>query len=92
MRKNVVAALSVAAVLSGATFATSAVAMPLAPQPFLRAANSSLLERVTNICGINGCAPIHVKRMRKPPPDFVKRAAPLVFPIASAAPKQPVQK
>ncbi|MGH6672878.1 MAG: hypothetical protein ACRECV_13010 [Xanthobacteraceae bacterium] len=92
MPKTVLAALFGAAILSGATLATPAAAMTLAPLPAGPAANAALLDLVTNVCGINGCVPIHVRRVRKPPAGFVKRAAPLVFPIASTAQKLPAKK
>jgi len=56
------------------------------------ASNAALLRKVVNVCGINGCAPIHVRRIQKPPAGFVKRAAPLVFPIASAPQTKPAEK
>jgi hypothetical protein len=70
-----------------------AEAMPIAPSALDAAdAGPALLERVVNVCGVNGCAPIHVRRVQKPPPDFVRRAAPLVFPIASAPRSPPANK
>jgi hypothetical protein len=96
MAKAFAAALASAAILSAVTLSTRAVAMPLAP-PALGAANAPtpFVERVANICGINGCAPVWTKRVRKPPPDFVKRAVPLVVVPASqqqnAAPIPPIK-
>jgi hypothetical protein len=62
--------------------AGAARAMPLAaPSP--HGADARLLERVTNICGISGCAPVWTKRIRKPLPGFVKHAVPLTVIPAS---------
>jgi hypothetical protein len=72
------AVLTSTAILSAFTLVPRAVAIPLAP-PALDAGNAPapLVERVANVCGFNGCAPVQIKRVRKPPPDFVKRAVPL---------------
>lgn len=80
------AAVAAATFVSGAALSTRASAMTLGAPSALGVAggNGALLERVVNVCGINGCSPIHVKRVRKPPVGFVQRAAPLVFPLASA--------
>lgn len=84
MAKALSAALASAAILSALTLGARAVAMPLTP-PALGAANAPapLVELVANICGINGCAPVWTKRVRKPPPNFVKRAVPLAVVPAS---------
>jgi hypothetical protein len=62
-----------------------AQAMPLIAPPLLGAigGGAPLLERVANICGMNGCAPVWTKRVRKPPANFVKRAVPLTVVPAS---------
>jgi len=93
MQKALLAAVSAAALLS-AGLGPHAFAMPFRTPSALGvvASNTALLEKVVNVCGISGCAPIHVKRVQKPPPGFVKRAAPLVFPIAGAAQTQPANK
>jgi hypothetical protein len=85
MQKALLAAVSAAALLS-VGLCTRASAMPIGTPAALgvAASNAGLLEKVVNVCGINGCAPIHVKRIQKPPAGFVKRAAPLVFPLPSA--------
>jgi hypothetical protein len=82
MLKTLLAALAAATILSGATLGTRAVAMPLAAPSTLGAADASstMPTRVAIICGMNGCAPVHVARVRRPPPSFVTGAAPLVFP------------
>lgn len=93
MAKALRAALAGAAILSAATLGTRAVAMPLAPPAFRAAsARAPLIEPVANVCGISGCAPVWTKRVRKPPPGFVTRAAPLVFPVASAPQNPPANK
>lgn len=81
MQKTLLAAFAAAAVLAGATPGTRAVAMMVAPPPLpaLASAPAASLERVTNVCGINGCAPVQIKRMHKPPPNFTKMAVPLMI-------------
>ena len=93
MKQAVLAAVAAAAFLSGAALATPASAMMLGrPSAFgVAGGNATLLERVVNVCGINGCSPIHVKRVRKPPAGFVRRAAPLVFPVANTRQIQATQ-
>jgi hypothetical protein len=46
------------------------------------------ITRVTNICGLSGCAPVWTKRVHKPPPNFVKMAVPMTVapPPQNAAP------
>jgi hypothetical protein len=58
----------------------SAQAMPLAAPSVLGvpSAAAPLLEQVANICGLSGCSPVWTKRIKKPPPDFVKHAVPIV--------------
>jgi hypothetical protein len=68
--------------LSAGAYGGAARAMPLAA-PSLHGADAGLLERVTNICGISGCAPVWTKRVRKPLPGFVKHAVPLTVIPAS---------
>jgi hypothetical protein len=92
MRNAMLVALSGAALFSGAALGTPASAMTLGPLPSASGADAALLERVINVCGINGCAPIHVRRIQKPPANFVRRAAPLVFPVANPPPAQPANK
>jgi hypothetical protein len=84
MSKALLAAFAAATISSAITLGARAVAMPLAP-PALGAADAPapLVERVVNICGINGCAPVWTKRVRKPPPNFVKHAVPLAVVPAS---------
>jgi hypothetical protein len=95
MAKALSTALASAAILSAVTLGMPAVAMPVVP-PAVEAANAPAprVERVANICGINGCAPVWTKRIRKPPANFVKRAVPLAVVPASrlhnAAPIAPV--
>ena len=54
-----------------------AQAMPLAA-PSVPGAAAPLFERVANVCGINGCGPVWTKQVHKPPPSFVRTAAPIV--------------
>ncbi len=85
MAKALRAVLASAAILSTISLGTGAVALPLAPPP-LTNAPAPLVERVANICGINGCAPVWTKRIHKPPANFVKRAVPLAVVPASEHP------
>jgi hypothetical protein len=81
-----IALLAVITALSATAWSDGALAMPLASPSALSlsSADAPLLEQVANICGISGCSPVWTKRYRKPPPNFVKLAAPLVV-----APPQP---
>lgn len=83
MQKTLLAAFAAGAVLSGATLCAQAVAMPLAAPAALGVARtgSPLLERVTNVCGINGCARVLIKRFYKPPPSFTKKAVPIAVTV-----------
>jgi hypothetical protein len=85
MSKTLLAALAAAAIFSGATLVTRAAAMTLAAPSAFGAASapSALVERVAVVCGMNGCARVQVVRVRRPPPGFVRRGAPLVFPASS---------
>ena len=59
-----------------AAAAAVAVAVVLSGAAFGTAANAR------NVCGLNGCAPVLVKRLRVPPRKIATAAAPL--PVASA--------
>jgi hypothetical protein len=92
MSKILLSALT-AAVLSSALLGLRAAAMPLAaPALGIVNARAAFLQRVTNVCGMNGCAPVHVLRVRRPPPGFVTRAAPLVFPATNPPQSAPENK
>jgi hypothetical protein len=74
-----IALLAVTTALSTGAWCGRAQAMPLAaPSAFAVPGAAPLLERVANICGISGCSPVWTKRVHKPPPSFVKMAAPIV--------------
>jgi hypothetical protein len=96
MRKPLLAAFAAATILSAAPFSTSAVAMPLmAPSTLGAARADAALMRVAVLCGSSGCAPVHVSKIKRPPPGFITKAAPLVFPMpnraqAPNAPQEPV--
>jgi hypothetical protein len=45
--------------------------------------------KAMNVCGINGCGPVLVKRVQKPPPTFTAKAVPLV--VSNAPAPAPVQ-
>lgn len=89
MRGTLSAALAVTAMLIGAMPRNDARAMPLSTPLALGAADgsASMRTRVAIVCGMNGCAPIHVLRVRRPPRSFVTNAAPLVFPSPNALPQ-----
>jgi len=66
MSKTLLAALS-AAVLLSAVLGPRAAAMPFAASVADSAdARAALLDRVTNVCGINGCTPVFTKRIVRP--------------------------
>ncbi len=85
MSKTVLAALAAAAIFSGATLATRVTAMTPAAPSALGAASapSALVERVTNVCGMNGCAPVQTKRVQKPRRKGVIPALSFVQPASS---------
>jgi hypothetical protein len=85
--KALLAALAAAAMLAGATpFSDASAIMLVAPS--LPGAGT-VPTRIAVICGMGGCAPIHVSRVHHPPRGFVKKAAPLVFPRPSSPPSAP---
>ena len=94
MSKTLLAAIAAVTFLSSAMLASPAAAMPLAAPASFGAANAPApgVKRVTNVCGLSGCAPVWTKRVRKPPVGFVRRAAPLVFPMATATQNLPASK
>lgn len=83
-------ALIAIAVPAAGVWCGYADARPLAPFALgAVGAKAPPIERVANVCGINGCAPIWTKRVQKPPPGFLKRAVPIVVqanPHQNAAP------
>lgn len=94
-----IAPLAVIAALSTGVWCGGAQAMPLMPLTALSvfgapSTAAPLLERVTNVCGISGCAPVWTKRIQKPPAGFVQRAAPMVVQTnqhVNAAPLAPTK-
>jgi hypothetical protein len=91
--KALVAALAAAAMLAGAMPLSDASAMTFVAPSWLGTASAPPLTRIAVICGISGCARVQVSRAYRPPPNFVKRAAPLIFPPTgsqkSSAPSAP---
>ncbi|MGB6536134.1 MAG: hypothetical protein WBF58_09255 [Xanthobacteraceae bacterium] len=79
MPKALVATVAAAAMLAGATPWSDASAMMLAAPSLPGVGAMPQPTRVAVICGPGGCAPVHVSRAYRPPPNFVRRAAPLVF-------------
>jgi hypothetical protein len=78
MSKALLTSLS-AAVLLSAVLGTRAVAMPLAvPAPGIANARAALVERVTNVCGINGCTPVYTKRIVRPKRTGTLIARPII--------------
>jgi len=62
------------------TLAVLAVAVALASAAFVTQANAR------NICGMNGCAPVFVKRFQVPPQNIAKTTAPPLVVSNSPAP------
>jgi hypothetical protein len=94
VRKITLIALAVAATLAGGAFDHQAAAMTVGPLRGAATANAFPVQQITNICGINGCAPVLTKRIVKPPRSFTAKAAPLVVsgapaPAPAAAPTAP---
>jgi hypothetical protein len=63
MRMMVLITLTVATLICAA--ATAAHAMTAAPPGALRTAGATFVQRVVNVCGMNGCAPVQVQRAHK---------------------------
>jgi hypothetical protein len=94
MAQALLAAFGCAVILSGGALGTGAAAMTL-PRPAtlgIAPVSAPALQRVAVVCGMNGCARVQVVRVRRPPPGFVKRGAPLVFPAANASQIAPENK
>jgi hypothetical protein len=68
MRKTFLTVFTTAAILSGGLF--SAKAIPLVSPSALgfAAGNADLLQRVTVVCGNNGCSPVQTKRVQRRQP------------------------
>ncbi len=83
MRKISIAAAAIAAIVCGGPFCTRAQAMmPLSPSTFgATGAGATLTVPIAIVCGRTGCTPVWTKRVRKPPPNFVKRAVPLAITV-----------
>jgi hypothetical protein len=64
MSKTLFSALAAATVLSGATFAGRAVAMPSAALSSAPA-RSALVHEAAVLCGGNGCAPVQTKQTQR---------------------------
>jgi hypothetical protein len=86
MSKSLLAALAATAIFLGAPLAARAASTTLAAPSMLRAAGAPahLVLPIAILCGMNGCAPVHVARVRRPPRNFTSLAAPLVVPTANA--------
>jgi hypothetical protein len=65
MRKTFLTVFATAAILSGGMFGAKAI--PLASPSALGFAtgNADLLQRVTVVCGNNGCSPVQTKRVQR---------------------------
>ena len=66
MREMLFAALAAAALVAGAMPSDRAQAMTVAPS----APGATLIDRVVNVCGSNGCVKVQTQRVvkRHPPP------------------------
>ena len=94
MRKIMVGALTAAVALAGGLFGSQAAAMTAAMPSLHAAAKAKTLpiERVRNICGSGGCAPVLVKRYQRPTRKFTATVTPLVVagaPAPAPAPTKP---
>lgn len=85
MQKRLPGAFAAAIILSVAMSSISAMAMPLAAPSTLGAVRAdATITPVAVICGTNGCGPVRVSRIKRPPKGFITKAAPLVFPMPNA--------
>lgn len=90
MRNIACAVFFTVGVFAGAAFGTQAQAMSAAA-PSLRGlatAHALPIQQVRNICGMNGCAPVFVKRYTVPPRNISKTTAPPLVVSNSPAPVQ----
>ena len=67
MRNTLLTAFLAAAIVAGVMHANRAEAMTLAAPSALNAAaaDASLVQHVTAVCGSNGCVPVQTSRPRK---------------------------
>jgi hypothetical protein len=76
MVRNILAAVAAAALLAAVLAAYQAAAMPPGGAAALEpAGDGSLFQKVTNVCGTNGCVIVQTRRVQHHP--FNKTAAPV---------------
>lgn len=61
MRDDILTTLAAAILCSGLSCAAADAAMQTA------SVHGASIQRVTNVCGSNGCAPVQTKRYTRPP-------------------------
>jgi hypothetical protein len=64
MRGILVSSLVVASIALSGSVAGDAVAATLAPAPIMSDGNGPLVQRVTNVCGANGCVRVQTQRIQ----------------------------
>jgi hypothetical protein len=71
MRGILVSSFAVASILSSGPIAGDAKAGPLTPASVISGSATSFVERVTNICGSNGCVRVQTQRVQHHKPGSV---------------------
>jgi hypothetical protein len=68
MRGILVLSLAVAAIALSGLVAGDAVAATLAPASIMSDDNAPLVQRITNVCGANGCVRVQTQRIKPQKP------------------------
>jgi hypothetical protein len=71
MRGIVVLSFVLASIMSSGLVASGAKAGMLAPSSVISRSDALLIERVTNVCGANGCVRVQTQRVRHQKPGSV---------------------
>ena len=88
MRNIACAAFFAAVACAGAGFGAQAQAMSATALRGVATAHAPPIQPVRNICGMNGCAPVFVKRYTVPPRNISKTTAPPLVVSNAPAPVQ----
>jgi hypothetical protein len=71
MRATLFLSLAVAAISSSGLIADAAAAATLTPASLISDRNAPLVQRVTNVCGANGCVRVQTQRVKHQKPGSV---------------------
>jgi hypothetical protein len=68
MRKTFLTVFATTAILSGGLFGVEAIPLASSSALGFAAGNADLIQRVTVVCGNNGCSPVQTKRVQRRQP------------------------